>query len=976
MKRILTICLAVMLILNTVAGVSFATKAGNDRLYFDDFSNGITLGTIGTFGTGEVDGEHGISLKFNSTDTAAKIGPYDKNLADGRYLMSFEVYCSAYSDVQVFLLTQADSGLRTASNYLMYFKTDGTLEIHRNGSWMLDRSLSHSYVPERWYKVDIWLDTINREISFWVNGTEKARIEAPDAMTKFCGFAIRCEKTSNPVYLDNIMLVKENAEGCEGLSPIFVKAQPEAGIIGNNFYTDEPPVFDVAFTNRLNHDISAKVFWRAMTAEDDFYKNIPDAPKSVNKTVWQSEAQEIMLLAMGTKVKQVEIDKIYYGRMKLETVVEIDGKEYITETPYTMSRRTETMPVNKAVGVHSQNTNAGNGETDRYGGYEYTVPVLSRAGFGTYRNGNILNWRSAELTKGTLKFTDDMKSYINFLDGHDMDLIFLYSNTSQFYPDDEYNADWHPMSNQECLDAMVKYIGGLTQFAEGKLKAIEVWNEWFGSNNSLNEYNYDLFAKMHKLIYDEVNSKSDTVDVIGLDADWWCAIRDNNIENGLKAMQSGDYIPCMDGISVHPYNPERERPEYTWYTYYGETIKDKSTTKLLDEKLDTLLGKYGQNIYMPRYATENGWGDYDTGYDRGKQAAYTVRTFALTQAEKSIDVMCIHCDVQYADKVNNTESDLINGTMGILEAGTKDGTEIPYLGKPVYVATAFYNTLATNNRGVESLNLGDNIYGYNIHMEDGRQALMLGCIEGDDREVSVKLSEKVITLADMYGNERSLYSADGIYRITIGEEPVYLIGKKLSDAQLTSQVQNLGYPYAVVGGYAESLGTGLNVCIDVYNEGYTIEAVDASNIKNALYFRGQCLTDSSGHFGFTFPVELGEDETKKVYVRCGNEEVREYDLYQSGNAIYCVKRDEDSLGKHLMIDASIYGNHDEIPKLVCGIYEDGILKDISHLKLEYQSGGYLFFNMGQTIKSTESIKLFYFKNLTNIMPLGSAVSIY
>lgn len=976
MKRIIAICFTIIMILNTMPMIVFGAEYDNVLLYSEDFSNGMSLGVAGTFETAEKDAEHGTSLMFNQTDAPLRVGIFDKTLADGRYHMSFEAYCDDYSDIQVYLCTQADTGVRTASSFLLYFKPDGNLEVHRNGSWMVDRSLFTKYTPEKWYTIDMWIDTENREISVCVDGEEKALIEAPDAMTDFCGFAVRCGQGETPIYLDNFKLLKENPSNCDGFSKVYVKADAGAGIIGNNFYTDRVPLFNVTIKNRLNRAIDGRVYHRASVADDDYYKNYEEAPKSENKIVWQSRAEELSLNAGESAVRRVEIDKIYYGRMKLETVVEINGNEYVTETPYTMSRRTEGMPVNKAVGVHSQNAEAGNGKTDRKGGYKYTVPVLARAGFGTYRNGNILSWREAELTKGVLKFTDDMKTYIDFLDKYDMDLIYLYGNTSQFYSDEEYNESWHPMSNQECLDAMVKYIGGLTEFADGKLKAIEVWNEWFGSNNSLNEFNYDLFAKMHRLIYDEVNSKSDTVDVIGLNADWWCTIRDDNTENALKAMQSGGYLPCMDGISVHPYNPERNRPEYTWRTYYGATVKDISTTKIIDDKLDSMLDKYGQTSYMPRIATEAGWGDYNTGYDRGKQAAYTVRLFALSQAERSADTMCIHVDVQYADKINSTEAELIDATMGILESGTKDGTEIPYLGKPAYVATAYYNTLATDNKGVEKLELGENIYAYNITMSNGKQALMLGCIEGDETDISIKLPENTISVADMYGNEKSYYSENGVYKLKISEEPIYLIGKDLTEAEMTAETQSKEYTYAVIGGYAKNPTQDKNVCIDVYNQGYLIEDINEANIKDALYFRGQCTADVSGHFEFAFPVLLEDGEEKNVYVRCEGEDVQKYVLYKSGNALYCVKEQSDVNGRRIMIDASAWIDSVEMPKFVCAVYEDNVLKNVRIPELEYENGGYMFFNTDIKANDDEIVKLFYFKDAVNIVPLGSAVSIY
>ena len=43
---------------------------------------------------------------------------------------------------------------------------------------------------------------------------------------------------------------------------------------------------------------------------------------------------------------------------------------------------------------------------------------------------------------------------------------------------------------------------------------------------------------------------------------------------------------------------------------------------------------------------------------------------------------------------------------------------------------------------------------------------------------------------------------------------------------------------------------------------------------------------------------------------------------------------------------------------------------------EYENGGYMFFNTDRRMNEADTVKLFYFKDATNIMPLGSAVSIY
>ncbi len=92
---------------------------------------------------------------------------------------------------------------------------------------------------------------------------------------------------------------------------------------------------------------------------------------------------------------------------------------------------------------------------------------------------------------------------------------------------------------------------------------------------------------------------------------------------------------------------------------------------------------------------------------------------------------------------------------------------------PAIGAAAYFLNGHTSAGAIESL--GDTAWGYAYQRKDGFTTLALWDYSGNPREVEIPVGRAEIELGDMMGNTRKVKTDDGTLKLTLTEDPVYVI---------------------------------------------------------------------------------------------------------------------------------------------------------------------------------------------------------
>ena len=878
-KRLAAAALILTNLFSAWLGTAYAygTRADFTTLISEDFSDGSNQlhGSISAGASAVVSFEGNSCLQFSKNSETELAGYYSgKPFTSGRYKLSFDLYCGGTSAGKYLRFYSADAS--NMSNFAnapitLALNTAGMKYIRREDHYAIDQSLKSEYQTNTWMSVEVWMDLDNQEMLYYIDGKKYAELPLMEELSSFRGFAICKEGTlEDDLYLDNVFFGKEKNSVSNGFSPLFVQGTTDA--VGNNFYSDQPPQFEITMKNRTGKAVSGSYYCRAVTANHDFYENRV-GKKEDDQVVWSSSPEAFLLNPQGTLSFSAEVKRQYFGRMRLEVVAEIGGREYVKAIPYTMSNHTAAMPTNHKVGVAAHFGRLEGGD------YQLAIPLMQRAGIGALRNHGIIDWPTAEpVLGGDFVFTEKMDDFLNVMQENDVEYTHLYTENHSCYADPGASLGWLPAENSASLNRLGQYMSALTEFANGRIKNIELWNEWHNYEMT-HEYlhRYDLFARMHKIVYNTVKAKDPNVRIAGLDSDFSMYIPDGG--GTIKTIQEIKKLEDADGVktyydaaTIHPYSQAGVAPEVS------DQIVSQAT------KLNRALSTYGGKTNIPLLATEMGWADSQLGYDREKQAAYLVRTFPYMVDQNLYETAFLYCFLNYP-YITTSESE---ASYGLLEGCSTNGTEIPYLGKPSYVALAYYNSLMSGAEYLGRFDTGlSDSFGYRFHTLGNQDVLMLGTTDDRTEQLRIKTpGSNSITLSDLYGNEKTLYSPNQVFELELSGLPVYVLAENLEGTKVTKEQAEHSLAYAVLDVEAPY---GTEICYDVYQPGYCRKELSAENFGEILCYRNQTTAAASGVTEIVIPLADSDGRAQKAYVGTGGTEVVEYTLCRSGNSTIAIR---------------------------------------------------------------------------------------
>lgn len=767
--RILSAALALTIVLGQTVFASAAsgkTEASQKFLNVEgevlaatDF-DGNSVGELISSGNGmtsvTVDKEHGNSRRWNFITGHQHIGAfYPEGLPDGRYKFSFSLRRDSYDNNQFVRIIGADAtSITDWSKSYIILRYDGSIQkrtVNASSDWRERLDSFEEFNVNTWYDIDICIDTVFDEMAMYVDGELVGLHKLIDKVAEgFKGVVIRQEigtQSDNSTYIDNIKFVREADSSCKTFDPVKISASVGDDIVGNNFFNDKMPNFDVEFNNREPKDKTLKVNYRVVSNDGVLVHN---------------SDKEIKIEKNGTFHDALNIPEKYYGRMDLTVTVD-DGENVCSKViPYTLSNHETTMPKNKRLGV-AGHIDRGKGDPDE------TIKLLAYSGLGQYR-GEEAKWINGEQQKGVYKLSDKLQGFLDGLCENGIDYTALQVGGRSFYNTDaqeRFRGDVPPTTKQG-MDGLQSYIREILKVENGdgkqRIKYFEVYNEWQSTSMSQGVSELPEAAKIYtdlnRAMYRGAQEGDPNVKILGIVEDRWGLYNTTMLEDMLREYNKEK---VFDYVSLHPYAPS------------GGGFESETVLKFPYDTKD-MLEKYGYDRNTPMVFSELGWADYTIGYDSRKKAALIVRAQAVIQAKNLAEI--VH-NYNLYDYPENNRVSLQEASFGMVESYNYAGSEVPCLGKDTYTAVSYWNTLMAENEFISTLDgfSDEGHAGYHFKDRNGRDIVMLALTGTEEESIGVDLGTATATYADLNGNETEITGIDGTFSIKLKPNEVYyLIG--------------------------------------------------------------------------------------------------------------------------------------------------------------------------------------------------------
>lgn len=943
MKKILCLILAFLMLPSASIGVLASGEATFLNETFEntwgscDYSGNLTFAQA-------PDISNGTSACFAESGGTMLLGKrLDAPLPAGRQLIEFDFYaeglgCPKY----VRILGENSTGIGDSNNfrYFLTIRNDSKIGIRRTNNTGYDAPENYiDYETDRWNNIKIWIDTEYGEAGFFLNDelityipyTAEKGATRGISICKYEGTADMTDK----FYIDNLKITAEDDSASTGFFPVYIKAEAKEGIVGNNFYADNMPEFNISFKNRLSTGTSCDISYKAK----DSYGN----------TVWENE-DVIELSAKGEAQQSINISARRFGVMELEITILADGKSFTKKVPYTLSNHTADMPGNMRAGTSAHISSGREG-------IDETAALLKGAGIGNLRDES-LGWGTVEYEQGKYALTDNQEKLLDTMSQNGIDYMFLFNAGHPDYAA-ATNRNYLPFADSTGYTALKNYITKLVELADGRLKYIEVLNEVHAKVGQ-GDYDAQLVADIHKYIYQGVQAANDErVKVVGIDEDSF-AMNVSDFISGYLEKMNGEKV--FDAVSLHPYPRLADGPPYY--------LEGSLAADTFVNRVRTALENNGYSKDTPILFSEIGWSELQEGMDVERQAAYTVRSHAYTWAKGLADIVYTFT---LCDNMKVFDTALDQAGFGMMKSYTDDYTEVPYLGKPVYCAYAYYNNLMANAefKGETALGVGSS-YCYNYTDRHQRNIMMLGMLEDNaEAKVYINTGEEKVIIADMYGNEEIIPTVDGVVEIKLCDKPQYIISN-IGNSEVADEIESFDRPVAILDGVSKSGKSGEDVTVTVLREGYSLEDVTEDNIGTAFYYYNQTKTGADGAFSFAIPINNGCDSLC-AYVQCGDEtEKRVYDIYEKQN--YVLARTQISEDGDFQLTATAFLNEgDDASKAVMAVvtFEDNRFCDVQFTGQSYKNSNIIKFRTVCKDNPGKNIKCLFWIDFGNLVPIDA-----
>ena len=470
------------------------------------------------------------------------------------------------------------------------------------------------------------------------------------------------------------------------------------------------------------------------------------------------------------------------------------------ELPVTYEEQQDFSVMNKFKEGEKLNETLGTAGHTSWGHDVYkSMELITAAGMGAWRDE--YGWDVVEKAKGAYSKSDMHDENVNAMYNAGVYPLFIACYGNPIY--DEYRS---VPQTDEGIKAYAKYAAFLAEQYKGKIKAIEIWNEYNIAPFNPNMLDAEHYVKMLKACYQEIKKVNPDIPVIGID----CAGVD--IDFMKKVFDAGGY-EYMDVVSVHPY-----------YVYKEQRFDDQEWAKWVLEVKD-LMKQYGEPKEI--WLTEMGWPTHKTEertemlqYTDEQQAKYQTRMYMTCRANDFGKRIFMYGFEEKGVQPGNPEHHF-----GIVRS--EYNVRTPLAAKPALIAVAAMNKLIGNSDYVDSVYFNEDTSAHRFTDRDSNEQTIAIWSSREDN-VSLNLGATEVTVIDLYGNIVDTFrSQNGIYQFDLNDDQYYIKGKftafSKADTDITTE-----YPHEVVKGNTFNIKVAdkqkRNLRIDVKcDDAFTIE---------------------------------------------------------------------------------------------------------------------------------------------------------
>ncbi|MEK8127220.1 Ig-like domain-containing protein [Paenibacillus filicis] len=306
---------------------------------------------------------------------------------------------------------------------------------------------------------------------------------------------------------------------------------------------------------------------------------------------------------------------------------------------------------------------------------------------------------------------------------------------------------------------------------------VEIWNEpdipSFGKGLTTEEQKADFYFNLLKTSYEQLHPVFPDVKITGF------VFGELGSDAFLESLYQKGALQYMDEYSFHSYtrNPE-------------EIVKDIDRHK-------RIMKAYNHNQLIPINLSETGFTNFN--FDEHVQANYTVRRIvtALTQDIQKINI--------YNLQNKTTVPNEYEGTFGLIRnPNDEKGAYVP---KPAYAAYAALTRQLTGAQFQQTEEISPGLVYVHKFTQGNDTLRVMYAPAGAELKLHTTAG---LLVTDMMGNSRMLPPVDGVVRVQLTKDPIYVKG---SIAEIEDVIPVPTGPialynsYGVNGGYSEVNGT-------------------------------------------------------------------------------------------------------------------------------------------------------------------------
>lgn len=392
------------------------------------------------------------------------------------------------------------------------------------------------------------------------------------------------------------------------------------------------------------------------------------------------------------------------------------------------------------------------------------VPLLRQTGAGTARD--TIAWNQFEPEKKLYTAPDSYDAYIDAFHASGVEPLVVLSYGNKVYDVDDQGIGAAPYT-EEGIRGYAEYARAVLSRYEGKVGAVEVWNEYNGDapwNRGPCRLDARCYFEMLKVTHEVVKQTHPEAEVVGpaavtLPYGW------------LEELFSYGALEYLDAVTVHPYGI----PNSPENGYGGPNLPGRGLDARIAQ-LDSLIRQYNAQESKPIWFTEIGWGSHGgfRGVSELDHANYLLRSSVMAYANG--------VDRVYWHSLRNSKvlPDGPGANWGLVRAaGDPLGT---------YAAKKSYPTYATMTRQLSHADFQaqdaspDGVRSYHFRRADDAASDVRVMWapgppgrSGGQQDVALR-TDSALAVTDMDGAESFYHPHRGFVHLTLTGSPLYVEG--------------------------------------------------------------------------------------------------------------------------------------------------------------------------------------------------------